>query len=358
MPMATATSSASGKPPLVSVVILNYNGAKWLERCLGSLQRQTIFSQIEVIVADNLSSDGSDALAEKLVRDWPNGRFIQNGANYGFCEGNNRGAKPATGKYLFFLNNDAWLEPDCLDILIRETEAANASAATPLVMDFDDDTFQSLGASGFDIFGLATSRLPHSDTREVLMPEGCSYLIERKLFEELGRFDAEFFMFADEFDLSWRVWISGHRAVAVPAARLHHRGAANVNPQGGGKVVEFRTSDAKRFYANRNSLLVLLKGAKNIFFLLILLQLALLAAEAVVGLVLIRRWSFIKRAYLDALADCWRLRRHILAERRRARQFRRRSDWWMLRYFRLRLIRWDELKRLRQFGIPKVTAAK
>src|SRR3954470_1517294 len=152
--MATATPSASGSAPLVSVVILNYNGAKWLERCLRSLQQQTVFSQIKVIVADNLSSDGSDALAEKLVRNWPNGRFVQNGANYGFCEGNNRGARTATGKYLFFLNNDAWLEPDCLKILIRETEAANASAATPLVMDFDDDTFQSLGASGFDIFGL------------------------------------------------------------------------------------------------------------------------------------------------------------------------------------------------------------
>jgi GT2 family glycosyltransferase len=356
---ATNIDALESKPPLplISVVILNYNGAKWLERCLSSLQKQTILSQIEVILADNLSSDGSDLLAERLLKDWPNGRFVQNGANYGFCEGNNRGARFATGKYLFFLNNDAWLEPDCLEILARETEAAQADASTPLVMNFDDDSFQSLGASGFDIFGFPTSRLPHADTREVLMPEGCSYLIKRELFDRLGRFDAEFFMFADELDLSWRVWISGHKAVAVPSARLHHRGAANVNPKGGGTAVEFRTSDTKRFYANRNCLLVLLKNAKNLLLLQVLFQLLLFVAEAVAGLLLVRRWNFVKRSYVDSAIDCWRLRKHIMNERKRVRGFRRRSDWYMLRFLRLRLNRWDEVKRLRQFGVPKVTAS-
>ena len=342
--------------PLVSVVILNYNGAKWIARCLNSLRQQTIYSQLEIIVADNRSADGSDELAAQLMRDWPAGRMIQNGENLGFCEGNNRGVRTATGQYLFFLNNDAWLEPDCLEVLLRETEKANADAATPLVMDFDSNTFQSLGASGFDVFGLATARLPHADTRAVLMPEGCSYLIRRELFAKVGQFDAEFFMFADELDLSWRVWIAGGKAVAVPAARLHHRGAANVNPMGEGTVVELRTSDTKRFFANRNSLLVLLKNAQHVLLLAALLQVGLLAAEAVVGLILVRRWGFIKRAYVGAILDCWRLRGHILSERKRIRTFRRRSDWWLLRFFRWRLNRWDEVLRLQRLGIPKVTA--
>ncbi len=152
------------------------------------------------------------------------------------------------------------------------------------------------------------------------MPEGCAYLIQRELFNELGRFDPEFFMFADEFDLSWRVWISGHRAVAVPSARLHHRGAAQVNPAGGGATVEFRTSDTKRFYANRNSLLVLLKNARRLLLLLVPLQLACLLSKPSPA----SYWSGVgascKRAYWDAVADCWRLRGHILAERRRIRQ--------------------------------------
>ena len=188
------------------------------------------------------------------------------------------------------------------------------------------------------------------------MPEGCAYLIERTLFEALGGFDSEFFMYVDEFDLSWRVWITGHQAVAVPRARLHHRGAAQVNPQGGAKMVEFRTSDTKRFYANRNSLLVLLKGARHLLLLAALLQVGLLGIEALASMVLIRRWAFVRRAYIGALADAWRLRGHVLAERRRLRPLRRRGDWAMLRFLKWRLNRWDEIQRLRQFGLPKVTA--
>jgi GT2 family glycosyltransferase len=161
-------------------------------------------------------------------------------------------------------------------------------------------------------------------------------------------------MFADEADLSWRIWIAGHRAVGVPQARLHHRGAANVNPVGGAGVAEFRTSDTKRFYANRNGLLVLLKNARHLLLLLAGLQLLLLAGEAAVSLVIVRRWSFVSRAYIAAIRDCWRLRHHVLAERKRLVTLRRRSDWWMLRFLRLRPNRWDELLRIRKMGLPKV----
>jgi len=348
---------SSTSPPLVSVVVLNYNGARWLERCLASLRVQTIFAQSEIILADNLSTDGSDKLGESLVKECPNARFIQNGANLGYCEGNNRAIATATGQYLLILNNDAWLEPDCLEKLLAGVREANAAAAMPLVLNYDDDTFQSLGARGFDIFGLPSTRLPHAGTREVLMPEGCAYLIERELFLQLGAYDAEFYMYSDELDLSFRVWLAGHRAVAVPAARVHHRGAAQVNPRGGGQVVEFRTSDSKRFYANRNALLVLLKNGRHLLLLLAFLQLGLLAAEALVALLLVRRWSFVSRAYLDAVAGCWRLRGHIFAERRRIKTFRRRGDFWMLRFLCWRLNRWDEIRRLRQMGVPKVTAS-
>jgi GT2 family glycosyltransferase len=340
---------------LVSVIVLNYNGARWVERCLESLRDQTIFEQTEIILADNLSSDGSDQLGKRLVEACPRGAFLQHGQNLGYCEGNNRAAEIARGEYLLFLNNDTWLEPRCLEQLLAEMQRTGAGAAAPLALNYEDDTFQSLGAFGFDLFGLTSTRAFAAETREVLMPEGCAYVIQRKLFEELGRFDPEFFMFADEYDLSWRVWISGHQAVAVPSAKLHHRGAAQVNPAGGGAAVEFRTSDSKRFYTNRNSLLVLLKNASLLLLLLVPLQLGLLLLEAVAALVLVRRWGFVRRAYWDAVGDCWRLRRHILAERRRIRQYRRRGDLWMLRFLRWRFNRWDEIQRARQFGVPKVT---
>src|SRR5689334_8774054 len=115
--------------PLISVIVLNYNGLPWIERCLDSLRKQTIAREVEVIVADNLSTDGSDQLAEKLIPTVLNGRFIQNGANLGFCEGNNRAAGAASGEYLFFLNNDAWLEPNALEILATRCQEYAAQAA-------------------------------------------------------------------------------------------------------------------------------------------------------------------------------------------------------------------------------------
>ena len=342
--------------PLISVIVLNYNGARWIQRCLDSLKNQTIFDQIEVIVPDNLSTDGSDLLAEKIVETWPNGLFIQHGENLGYCKGNNRAAERAKGDYILFLNNDTWLEPDCLEKLVAGTRHAGASVAGPLALNYSDNTFQSLGARGFDIFGLATKRDAFSETNDVLMPEGCAYLIERKLFYDLGCFDPEFFMFADEFEFSWRVWLSGHKAVGVPAARLHHRGAAQVNPAGGGTVVEFRTSYTKRYYANRNSLLVLLKDGQHVLLLMVPLQVALLVVEAVVGIFVVRRWGFIKRAYIDAIADCWRLRKHVLEQRRFVKTLRTKGDFWIIRFLRARPKRWDEIIHVSKLGLPKVSA--
>jgi GT2 family glycosyltransferase len=341
--------------PLVSVVILNYNGERWLRKCLDSLRKQSISDRIEIILADNLSTDNSAALAEELVRGWSNATFIQHVDNLGYCEGNNRAARLARGRYLFFLNNDTWLEPGCLEILVAQSEAHCAQAAGPLVLNYDDDSFQSAGASGFDIFGLSSTRQPFALTSGVFMPEGCAYLIERRLFEQLGGFDSVFFMFSDELDLSWRLWVAGYKAVTVPGSRLHHRGAANVNPQGAGRVVELRTSDTKRFYANRNGLLVVAKNAQGPLLCLLPLQILLLALEAVAALVLVRRWSFVRKAYLDALREFWRLRPHVREERKRLRTLRRRSDWWMLRFLRWRPNRWDEVVRTARYGVPKVT---
>ncbi len=343
----------SGGAPLVTVIVLNYNGARWIERCLGTLRTQTIFEQI---VADNASPDKSDLLAAQLMKDWPNGRVIQHGANLGFCEGNNRAARHTTGRYLFFLNNDTWLEPDCLEKLVRTVQEMGAHAGEPLIIDYEDDSILSPVGAGFDLFGLLSLGEPGSCPHEVFVVGGCSYLIRRDLFERVGGFDPVFYMYADEFDLSWRVWVAGATAILAPCSRLHHRGAANVNPEGGSQIVEVRTSDRKRFYTNRNCLLLLLKNCQHVLLLLVPLQLLLLAFEACVGMLAIRRWSFVRCAYVDAVAACWHLRDHVKAERKRVRQFRRRSDWQMLRFLRWRFNRWDELANVRRMGLPKITA--
>lgn len=342
-------------PPAISVIIINYNGARWLERGLASLEKQTIAGRLEIIVVDNDSADHSARMAANLIRDWNHGYVLQNGKNLGYAEGNNQAVKQARGRYLFFLNNDTWLEPDCMNQLLQAAEATGAMAATPLVMDYVDDRMQGVGGAGFDIFGLP---LPGPDDwsacQEIFAANGAALLIDRDYFRVLGGFDGEFFMYGEEFDLSWRVRMAGGKVILVPAARLHHRGAVAVNPNGGDLMVEKRTSDTKRFYANRNGLLILLKNCQHLLLLMVPLQILLLAAEALFMWAALRRWSYVRRAYLEAIWDCWHLRGHILAERRRLKPLRRRGDFWMLRFLRPRLNRWHEFRNCRRFGFPKV----
>jgi GT2 family glycosyltransferase len=349
-----AAASKSSVALEVSVVVLNYNSAAWLDRCLASLAAQTIAAQIEVIVADNASTDSSDLLAADLLRDKPGWQMLRYWRNLGYCGGNNEAARRARGQFLLFLNTDTWLEPDCLERLMAEVRAAGAVAATPLVMQYRDDTLQSSGERGFDLFGLPCGPEGWSGQQEVLIANGPALFVDAAWFHKLGGFDSQFFMYADEYDLCWRVWVAGGKVILASSARLHHRGSVAVNPTGGQQMLENRTSDTKRFYANRNVLLVLLKNCQHLLLLLIPLQLGLLTVEAVAMSVLLRRWSFFQRSYLEAIWDCWRLRGHILAERRRVRRFRVRGDFWMLRFLQPRLNRWREFQRCQRFGLPKV----
>ncbi len=342
--------------PLVSIVVLNCNGANWLPKCFESIKAQTILNQIETVMVDNNSSDDSVAVARKLLAGFPSACIVRNRENLGFCEGNNCGARAARGHYLFFLNNDTWLEPDCMERLIAGTEKLGAAASTPLVLNYPDNSYQDFGFYGFDFFSLPSPSATATHTREIFIAGGCSYLIRTDAFKQLGMFDAEYFIYSDDADLSWRVWLAGYKVAGVFEAKLHHRGAAGVNPSGGIETIEFRTNDRKRFLTNRNCLLTLLKNGQHILLLPIIPLIALLFLESLVGGLLLRRWSFARASFWSVLRDCWRLRNHVLQQRRMVATFRKHSDFWMLRFFKLRLNRWDEIKRTIKFGLPRVDA--
>jgi GT2 family glycosyltransferase len=342
--------------PLVSIIVLNCNGANWLPKCFESIKAQTILNQIETVMVDNSSTDDSVAVARKLLADFPSACIVYNSENLGFCEGNNSGARAAKGRWLLFLNNDTWLEPDCMEKLIAGTEKLGAAASTPLVLNYPDNSYQDFGFFGFDLFGLPSPSAVATHTREIFIAGGCSYLIRADVFNQLGMFDAEYFIYSDDADLSWRVWIAGYKVAGIFEAKLHHRGAAGVNPSGGITTVEFRTNDRKRFLTNRNCLLTLLKNGRHILLLAILPLLALLFLESLAGALLLRRWSFARASFWSVLRDCWRLRGHIWRQRKQTAAFRKRSDFWMLRFFKLRLNRWDEVKRWQKLGPPRVDA--
>ncbi|HEY1789834.1 MAG TPA: glycosyltransferase family 2 protein [Verrucomicrobiae bacterium] len=342
--------------PLISIIVLNCNGAGWLPKCFQTILGQTIIDQIETVLVDNNSSDNSVSVTSEWFAKFPVATIVRNSENLGFCEGNNSGARAARGRWFLFLNNDTWLESDCMEKLLARTEKLGAAASTPLVLNYPDNSYQDFGFYGFDVFGLPSPSAVADRTREIFIAGGCSYFIRADVFNQIGMFDSEFFIYSDDSDLSWRVWIAGYKVAGILEARLHHRGAAGVNPSGGITTVEFRTNDRKRFLTNRNSLLTLLKNGQHLLLLPIIPLTVWLFFESLAGAVLLRRGSFVKASFWDVVCDCWRQRRRISQERKKVAAFRKRSDLWMLRFLKLRLNRWDEVKRAFRLGLPRVDA--
>jgi GT2 family glycosyltransferase len=337
---------------LVSVIIVCYNSRQWLPNCLASLQKQTYFLRSEVILVDNASKDGTEQFARELTANWPNAHVIQTGDNVGFGVANNRGGEVSQGKYLYLLNPDTWLEADCLEQFFLTAERENAGCVGGLVLEYEDNTEQARGCVGFDLCGNGIEQHKNEIPERLFYVHGF-FFINKDLYIRLGWLDEKFFMYGEEPDLSWRVWIAGDKIVPALTARVHHRGSASVNPAGGGKIIENRTSTNTRFLANRNSLLVIAKNSQHLLLLMLLPSAGIIVLEGLFVLLMTRNAAIAKRVSLDVFADCWRLRHHVLKERKRIRLFRRRGDFWMLRFFRLGFGRSYEIKAILKRGFPK-----
>jgi GT2 family glycosyltransferase len=144
-------------------------------------------------------------------------------------------------------------------------------------------------------------------------------------------------MYAEDDDISWKLWLAGYQGIHVTNAVLHHRSSAEDG------VWEVR--DFTRYLVNRNTLVVVAKNAQHVLLLCLPVQLLLLLAEGLVFLVARRSWRFVWKCYIKAPLDAFKMWRHVLAMRRLNRQHRCRSDWEMARMFlKFRINRWDMLK--------------
>jgi GT2 family glycosyltransferase len=180
------------------------------------------------------------------------------------------------------------------------------------------------------------------------------YFIRRDLFEKIGGWDDRFFLYGEEMDIAWRVWIAGATVVSVPEAGMHHWGAAVDNPRESDRVMKLRSSDTKRFCAYRNQLLTLLKSAQHFLLLMLIPAIALVLFEGLMGAIMLRRWSFFTNTSWQALAVCWQLRDHWMEQRRRICGFRKCGDFFMIRFLSWRLNRWDAYAQILKLGLPNI----
>ncbi len=186
--------------------------------------------EFETIVVDNGSVDGSADLAEREF----GALVIRNRENRGFCAANNQGIASAQGEFIALLNNDAEAEPEWLEELYRAcTVAPDVGMAASKVLVWEDPS--RIDKAGHLIFpdgqnrGRGSGALDRGQferQEEVLWPDGCAAMYRRKMLDQIGGFDEDFFAYGDDAELGLRARIAGWRCIYTPRAVVrHHRGA-------------------------------------------------------------------------------------------------------------------------------------
>ncbi|MBK6948940.1 MAG: glycosyltransferase family 2 protein [Haliscomenobacter sp.] len=222
------------------MVILNYNGRAYLEQFLPHLLGST-FPNVQIIVADNCSSDDS---LRFLETHYPQISRIQLKKNYGFAEGYNQALRQIRADYYILLNSDievtsGWIEP----VISLMEQDKTIAAAQPKIRSFArKECFEYAGAAGgwLDHLGypfcrgriLATTeedRGQYDQIQEIFWATGAAFFVRATVFHNLGGFDGNYFAHAEEIDLCWRMKRAGYKVVAHPGSVVYHVGGGTLD---------------------------------------------------------------------------------------------------------------------------------
>jgi N-acetylglucosaminyl-diphospho-decaprenol L-rhamnosyltransferase len=224
---------------VLSVIIVSYNVKHFLEQCLCSVQRAAGYD-VEVIVVDNNSSDGS---VDYLRNKYPFAHFIVNKENTGFARANNQALAIARGKYVLFLNPDTIIPEDLFTKMVSFMEAHTDAGALGVRMIDGGGKFLKESKRGFPspavafckMSGLTTlfpssklfakyylGHLPEKEMHAVDALAGACMLVRKEVLDKTGGFDEQFFMYAEDIDLSYRIQQAGYKNYYFPGSTIIH----------------------------------------------------------------------------------------------------------------------------------------
>lgn len=279
----------------VSIIVLNWNGRQHLETCLTAVAAQHGVS-CETILVDNGSTDDS---LELVRARFPWVRVVPLPDNRGFAGGNNAGAREAKGRYLAFLNNDTEAAPTWLGALLAGVdEAAGFAVTTSCLVFMDDPSRIDSAGDGVLRWGGAFKRYHGGSVEqaresvEVFAACGGACLMSRRVFEELGGFDEDFFLSQEDVDLSYRARLLGYRVRYVADAVVRHRGSATLG----------RVSEVSVFHAQRNLEWMYLKNTPTSILVRTLPGHAIYILAAAVHFARVGRFGTFLRAKMAAVA--------------------------------------------------------
>lgn len=307
------------KYPLVSIIILNWNGGRVFEDCLRSLAKIK-YPKWELIVVDNGSTDGSESLA-KLIK---SAKLIKNKKNVGFAPGNNQGYKKSKGDYLLLLNNDTKATPDFLTKLVdRMREDVSIGVLQPKIimtrkpgrLDNTGSFMTRIGFLEHQGFGKKDGK-KYSKEKEVFSCKGACMLIRREVIEKVGLFDESFKSYFEESDFCWRVWLAGWKVKYYPKAKIYHRVGYTIRRL---DVVNINYD----YYRNRITSIVKNFGIRN---LATVLPAHLFVSIGISGAFLLKRQIRSSFMILEAIFYNFRMAGDILEKRKKVQSMRVVSD--------------------------------
>ncbi|MGM0528873.1 MAG: glycosyltransferase family 2 protein [Bacteroidota bacterium] len=245
-----------------SVVILNWNGRKFLEQFLGDVIKHSSAENSKVYVADNGSTDDS---CEYIRGSHPEAGILELGQNYGFAGGYNEALKTLESEYFVLLNSDIEVTPGWLNPLTDFMDKnPGVAACQPKILSYDDRTrFEYAGAAGgfIDKYGYPFCRGrimnvteedkgQYDDIKQIFWASGACMFIRSSAWKECGGFDPDFFAHMEEIDLCWRINNRGMKIMFIPYSVVYHIGGGTLSYK----------SPLKIFYNFRNNLFLLYKN--------------------------------------------------------------------------------------------------
>jgi len=235
----------------VSVILVAYNSAKYLLRCLFCLEEQSV-QDFEVIIMDNDGSAG-DFVKNKLVR-----TYQSLNKNLGFASANNFGACLARGEWIVLLNADAYPEPDWLANLLRAAEQNPEYSAfssrqiqynAPHLLDGAGDAYHISGLAWRNGYNLSADKYG-LEQKEIFSPCAAAAMYRREDFLRVNGFDEDYFSYFEDVDLGFRLRLNGTKCLYVPEAIVHHVGSASTG----------KRSDFSVYHGYRNMIWTFVKN--------------------------------------------------------------------------------------------------
>lgn len=261
------------KFPFASIVIVNYNGHKWLKLCIPSLIK-TEYSEFEIIIVDNGSTDES---IEYLKNSWESYiKIVQLRENSGFAEGCNIGIRQAKGDIIALINNDMEVDKDWLKAAVQALLSNRTVAAVqPKIMQHEDKEKIYCAGLSVDKFGLClsigsgeTDHGQYDYLSEIWGSCGGAMVAWKHLLIKAGLFDPSFFIYYEDVDLSWRIKLSGYNILLVPSSLVYHVGAGTSKSLSSQFVTFHKTKNLIILWLKNYSLRTLIHNWPTLLFII------------------------------------------------------------------------------------------